>query len=440
MDICVPEKVAYIIKKLEQEGHEAYVVGGCVRDALLKREPEDWDITTSASPFQVKKIFRRTIDTGIQHGTVTVMLEKDGFEVTTYRIDGIYEDGRHPSSVEFTSNLEEDLKRRDFTINAMAYNPKTGIVDLFGGQEDLKAGIIRCVGNATERFTEDALRILRAIRFASQLGFIIEEQTQQGIRILARNLSKVSQERIQVELTKLLVSAHPEQIRVAYELGVTAVILPEFDAIMPLKQNNLYHCYTVGNHTIAMVQQIRAEKVLRWTALLHDIGKLQTHKIDENGQDHFYGHAEKSAVQAKQILRRLKFDNDTIDKVSRLILYHAYHLRREKKIIRRCMNKVGVDLFEHLLEVMRADTMAKSNYQKQERLEDIIEIEKLYKEIVADHECITLKQLDVNGQDLIQMGILPGKQIGELLNQMLNYVLEHPEANKKEILLEKFCS
>lgn len=440
MDICVPEKVAYIIKKLEQEGHEAYVVGGCVRDALLKREPEDWDITTSASPFQVKKIFRRTIDTGIQHGTVTVMLEKDGFEVTTYRIDGIYEDGRHPSSVEFTSNLEEDLKRRDFTINAMAYNPKTGIVDLFGGQEDLKAGIIRCVGNAAERFTEDALRILRAIRFASQLGFIIEEQTQQGIRMLARNLSKVSQERIQVELTKLLVSAHPEQIRVAYELGVTAVILPEFDAIMPLKQNNLYHCYTVGNHTIAMVQQIRAEKVLRWTALLHDIGKLQTHKIDENGQDHFYGHAEKSAVQAKQILRRLKFDNDTIDKVSRLILYHAYHLRREKKIIRRCMNKVGVDLFEHLLEVMRADTMAKSDYQKQERLEDIIEIKKLYKEIVADHECITLKQLDVNGQDLIQIGILPGKQIGELLNQMLNYVLEHPEANKKEILLEKFCS
>ncbi len=440
MDICVPEKVAYIIKKLEQEGHEAYIVGGCVRDALLKREPEDWDITTSASPFQVKKIFRRTIDTGIQHGTVTVMLEKDGFEVTTYRIDGAYEDGRHPSSVQFTSNLKEDLKRRDFTINAMAYNPKTGIVDLFGGQDDLKAGIIRCVGNAAERFTEDALRILRAIRFASQLGFQIEEQTQQGIRTLASNLSKVSQERIQVEMTKLLVSPHPEQLRIAYELGVTAVILPELDAIMPLKQNNPYHCYTVGNHTIAMVEQIRATKVLRWTALLHDIGKLQTHKIDENGQDHFYGHAEKSAVQAKQILRRFKFDNDTIDKVSRLILYHAYHLRRDKKIIRRCMNKIGVDLFEDLLEVMRADTMAKSNYQQQERLEDIIEIKKLYEEIVADHECITLKQLDVNGQDLIQIGILPGKQMGELLNKMLDYVLEHPEANRKEVLLDKFCS
>ena len=438
MDICVPERVTYIIKKLEQAGHEAYIVGGCVRDALLKREPEDWDITTSASPFQVKKIFRRTIDTGIQHGTVTVMLEKEGFEVTTYRIDGKYEDARHPSSVQFTSNLEEDLKRRDFTINAMAYNPKTGMVDLFGGQSDLKAGIIRCVGDAVERFTEDALRILRAIRFASQLGFAIDEQTQQGIRLLAGNLSKVSQERIQVELTKLLVSSHPEQIRTAYELGVTAVVLPELDAIMPLQQNNPYHCYTVGNHTIAMLEQIRATKVLRWTALLHDIGKLQTHRMDE--QDHFYGHAEESAVQAKKILRRLKFDNDTIDKVSRLVRYHTYHLRRDKKIIRRCMNKIGEELFEDLLEVMRAVTMATSSYKQKERLEDIIEIKKLYKEIIADQECITLKQLDVNGQDLIQMGILPGKQIGELLNKMLDYVLEHPEDNKKDILLKKFCS
>lgn len=437
MNICVPERVTYIIKKLEQAGHEAYIVGGCVRDALLKREPEDWDITTSASPFQVKKIFRRTIDTGIQHGTVTVMLEKEGFEVTTYRIDGKYEDARHPSSVQFTSNLEEDLKRRDFTINAMAYNPKTGIVDLFGGQSDLKSGIIRCVGDAVERFTEDALRILRAIRFASQLGFAIDEQTQQGIRLLAGNLSKVSQERIQVELTKLLVSPHPEQIRMAYELGVTAVVLPELDAIMPLQQNNPYHCYTVGNHTIEMMKQIQATKVLRWTALLHDIGKLQTHRMDE--QDHFYGHAEESAVQAKQILRRLKFDNDTIDKVSRLVRYHTYHLRRDKKIIRRCMNKIGEELFEDLLEVMRADTMAKSSYKQKERLEDIIEIKKLYKEIIADHECITLKQLDVNGQDLIQMGILPGKQIGELLNKMLDYVLEHPEDNRKEILLDRFC-
>ena len=206
---------------------------------------------------------------------------------------------------------------------------------------------------------------------------------------------------------------------------------------MPLQQNNPYHCYTVGNHTIAMLEQIRATKVLRWTALLHDIGKLQTHRMDE--QDHFYGHAEESAVQAKKILRRLKFDNDTIDKVSRLVRYHTYHLRRDKKIIRRCMNKIGEELFEDLLEVMRADTMAKSSYKQKERLEDIIEIKKLYKEIIADQECITLKQLDVNGQDLIQMGILPGKQIGELLNKMLDYVLEHPEDNRKEILWNRFC-
>lgn len=440
MNICIPEKAAYIIEKLEQEGHEAYVVGGCVRDALLRREPEDWDITTSASPFQVKKIFRRTIDTGIQHGTVTVMLEKEGFEVTTYRIDGIYEDGRHPASVEFTSKLEEDLKRRDFTINAMAYNPRTGLVDLFGGQKDLEQGAIRCVGNANERFTEDALRILRAVRFAAQLGFEIEDDTKLAITKLAPNLSKVSQERIQVELTKLLMSKHPEQIRTAYELGVTAVVLPELDAVMNLPQNNPYHCYTVGNHTIAMLEQIYPTKTLRWAALLHDFGKLETHKIDENGEDHFYGHAESSANYAKIVLRRLKFDNDTIDQVSRLVMYHAYHLRREKKIIRRCMNQIGVDLFEDLLEVMRADTMAKSSYQRQERLDDIIAIRNLYKEIIKDKECITLKQLAVNGQDLIRAGIRPGKQMGELLHAMLDYVLEYPEQNQKDILLEKFVT
>ncbi|MCI6675929.1 MAG: CCA tRNA nucleotidyltransferase [Clostridiales bacterium] len=440
MNICIPEKAAYIIEKLEQEGHEAYVVGGCVRDALLRREPEDWDITTSASPFQVKKIFRRTIDTGIQHGTVTVMLEKEGFEVTTYRIDGIYEDGRHPASVEFTSKLEEDLKRRDFTINAMAYNPRTGLVDLFGGQKDLEQGAIRCVGNANERFTEDALRILRAVRFAAQLGFEIEDDTKFAITKLAPNLSKVSQERIQVELTKLLMSKHPEQIRTAYELGVTAVVLPELDAVMNLPQNNPYHCYTVGNHTIAMLEQIYPTKTLRWAALLHDFGKLETHKIDENGEDHFYGHAESSANYAKIVLRRLKFDNDTIDQVSRLVMYHAYHLRREKKIIRRCMNRIGVDLFEDLLEVMRADTMAKSSYQRQERLDDIIAIRNLYKEIIKDNECITLKQLAVNGQDLIRAGIRPGKQMGELLHAMLDYVLEYPEQNQKDILLEKFMT
>ncbi|MGN0396743.1 MAG: CCA tRNA nucleotidyltransferase [Candidatus Fimimorpha sp.] len=440
MNICIPEKAAYIIEKLEQEGHEAYVVGGCVRDALLRREPEDWDITTSASPFQVKKIFRRTIDTGIQHGTVTVMLEKEGFEVTTYRIDGIYEDGRHPASVEFTSKLEEDLKRRDFTINAMAYNPRTGLVDLFGGQKDLEQGEIRCVGNANERFTEDALRILRAVRFAAQLGFEIEDDTKLAITKLAPNLSKVSQERIQVELTKLLMSKHPEQIRTAYELGVTAVVLPELDAVMNLPQNNPYHCYTVGNHTIAMLEQIYPTKTLRWAALLHDFGKLETHKIDENGEDHFYGHAESSANYAKIVLRRLKFDNDTIDQVSRLVMYHAYHLRTEKKIIRRCMNQIGVDLFEDLLEVMRADTMAKSSYQRQERLDDIIAIRNLYKEIIKDKECITLKQLAVNGQDLIRAGIRPGKQMGELLHAMLDYVLEYPEQNQKDILLEKFVT
>lgn len=436
MSIRMPKKAEYIIEQLEAAGYEAYIVGGCVRDAMLGREPEDWDITTSASPFQVKNIFPRTIDTGIQHGTVTVMLEKEGFEVTTYRIDGAYEDGRHPASVWFTRELLEDLKRRDFTINAMAYNPRTGLVDRFGGIEDLKKRIIRCVGCAEERFAEDALRILRAVRFAAQLDFKIELKTQQAVRSLAANLCKISAERIQTELTKLLVSAHPERIRDAYKLGITSAVIPEFDRLMPLDQKNKSHCYTVGEHTIFMLSQIRADKVLRWTALLHDIGKPQVHKIDEMGHDYFQGHDLTGAELAKKILKRLKFDNDTIYKVTKLIRCHAYHLRQDKRIIRRCMNEVGEDLFESLMEVMEADTLAKSDYQKAKMLNEIEGIRRLHKEILEAGDCYCLKMLAVNGKDLMAAGCKQGKQVGMILNEMLYYVLDHPEANQKEQLLD----
>ena len=250
MVIELPEKVKYVIDTLMDAGYEAYAVGGCIRDSILGRKPEDWDITTSANPMQVKNLFRRTIDTGIQHGTVTVMLEKEGFEVTTYRIDGEYEDGRHPKEVVFTSNLIEDLKRRDFTINAMAYNEKDGLVDAFCGIEDLEKKVIRCVGNPEERFQEDALRMMRAVRFAAQLGFSIEKNTKRAIVELAGNLAKVSAERIQVELVKLLVSNHPEEFMTAYETGLTKVFLPEFDAMIKTPQNNKHHCYNVGEHTI----------------------------------------------------------------------------------------------------------------------------------------------------------------------------------------------
>ena len=269
----IPQKVEIIINILEKAGYEAYAVGGCVRDALLGRTPNDWDITTSAKPEQVKALFHRTVDTGIAHGTVTVLLEKEGFEVTTYRVDGEYEDGRHPKEVTFTACLEEDLKRRDFTINAMAYNPRKGLVDLFEGQKDLENKVIRCVGDPLERFTEDALRIMRAVRFSAQLGFSLEEETRKALSVLAPNLKHVSAERIQVELVKLLVSPHPDYLRIAYEAGVTREFLPEFDRCMETPQNTPHHCYNVGEHILHSLLYVRADKVLRLTMLLHDIDK-----------------------------------------------------------------------------------------------------------------------------------------------------------------------
>jgi tRNA nucleotidyltransferase (CCA-adding enzyme) len=287
MEFQIPEKVQYIIDTLVDHGFEAYAVGGCVRDMILGKNPEDWDITTSAKPFEVKKVFKRTVDTGIEHGTVTVLLDKDHYEVTTYRLDGIYEDNRRPKEVSFTSSLEEDLKRRDFTINAMAYNPQLGIVDLFGGVKDLKNRLIRCVGNPMERFDEDALRILRAVRFSAQLDFQIEEATKLAIKEKAGLLKNISAERIRMELTKLLVSDNPDRLRLLYELGISKVILPEFDRMMTTPQKNIHHAYSVGEHTIKAVSAVagsvsenrfsaRERTILRWTMLLHEIEKPST--------------------------------------------------------------------------------------------------------------------------------------------------------------------
>ena len=319
MVLTIPEKVEFIINKLETAGFEAYAVGGCVRDSILGRKPDDWEITTSAKPEQVKALFRRTVDTGLQHGTVTVMIDKEGFEVTTYRVDGEYEDGRHPKEVTFTASLEEDLKRRDFTINAMAYNTSSGLVDMFGGLEDIKKKIIRCVGNPLERFTEDALRIMRAVRFSAQLGFEIEKETKAALSVIAPNLKNVSAERIETELVKLLVSPHPDYLRTAWETGITKEFLPEFDACMNTEQNTPHHCWTVGEHTLHSLLNVPCDKVLRLTMLLHDIGKPKVKTTDENGRDHFKTHGSVGEKMAKEILRRLKFDNDTIRKVSHLV-------------------------------------------------------------------------------------------------------------------------
>lgn len=435
--IELPEKVNIIINRLIRNGYDAYAVGGCVRDSALGRIPDDWDITTSAKPKEVKELFDRTIDTGIAHGTVTVMLDHEGFEVTTYRIDGEYEDSRHPKSVEFTIDLLEDLKRRDFTVNAMAYNNVTGIVDAFHGIEDLNNKVIRCVGKAEDRFGEDALRILRAIRFSAQLGFQIEADTMKAIQKLAINLDNISMERIQVELVKLMVSDNPTRLRIAYETGVTKVILPEFDKMMLCEQNNPHHMYKVGDHTLKAIENIENNKALRLTMLFHDMGKPDTKTRDENGIGHFYGHEELGVQMANRILKRLRFDNDTLNKVCLLVKYHDMDIEDNKKSVRKAVNKIGEENFIDLLKVKKADILAQSTYKQEEKLNNIKNIEKLYYEIMRDKECVSLKTLAITGKDLIDIGIKPGKQIGIILEELLAEVIINPEKNNYNYLISR---
>lgn len=438
MRIELPPKVNRIISTLKEHGFEAYAVGGCVRDSILGRKPQDWDITTSATPEETKQLFRRTIDTGIEHGTVTVLLEKEGFEVTTYRLDGEYQDCRHPKEVQFTRSLKEDLLRRDFTINAMAYNETDGLVDLFGGIQDLDAGIIRCVGCARERFGEDALRILRAVRFAAQLGFTIEGETRRAVRELAGNLSKISAERIQTELIKLLTSPNPERIRDAWELGITGVILPEFDRMMETEQETPHHCYNVGEHTIQVMLHVRPDRILRLAALLHDTGKPYVKTVDAEGTAHFKGHAFRSEEIARNILKRLKFDNDTLRRVSCLVRYHDFYYQTEAtpETVRRTIHATGEKLFPYYLELRRADTLGQSDYCRERKLANLDRIEAFSREIAARGDCVSLKTLALTGNDLIAAGIRPGKEIGDTLRKLLDMVLRDPSLNTKDQLLE----
>ena len=435
VQIQLPQKVRYIIETIQAAGYEAYAVGGCIRDSILGKEPDDWDITTSAAPEEVKKMFRRTIDTGIQHGTVTVMMEKESFEVTTYRIDGKYEDSRHPKDVTFTAELKEDLRRRDFTINAMAYTEQNGLIDIFEGIQDIERKMIRCVGNAEERFTEDALRMMRAVRFSAQLGYTIEEETKKAIKKLAPTLQNISAERIQTELVKLLVSEHPDDIRTAYETGITKQILPEFNICMETQQNNPHHCYNVGEHILHTLIFVEPDKVLRLGMLFHDIGKPQTLTIDEKGITHNHGHAAIGEEMTVEILKRLKFDNDTLDKVRKLVRYHDWKIEPNSRNVRRAANKIGEDIFPMLFAVKYADVMAQSDYQREEKLQELKALQEIYKGILEKKECLCLKDLAVSGSDLIAKGMKPGKEIGITLQKLLEDVLENPEHNQKEYLL-----
>lgn len=450
--IVLPVAVKSIIHILEQAGFEAYAVGGCVRDSLMGREPEDWDITTSASPQEMKNLFTHTVDTGIAHGTVTILWNHIGYEVTTYRLDGEYEDHRHPKSVVFTKELAEDLRRRDFTINAMAYSERTGIVDLFGGREDLAKGIIRAVGNAMERFTEDALRIMRAVRFSAQLNFTIEEETLQAIKALAGDLRRVSAERVRTELTKLLLSEHPDRLLLLAETGISAVVLPEWDAMLATEQHNPYHCYDVGIHTLKALESVQKmpiyingdkhmRQILVYTMLLHDVAKPKCYSVDENGRSHFYGHQKYGAVQAKEILKRLKFDNETMDAVSKLVRHHdsRYTVKLEEgdSGLRRLMNQVGSEWIEPLLAVQRGDVYGHKPELWEDMLQQVDRMEARYRYIMEQNQCVSMKQLAVGGKDLIAMGYQTGPKLGEVLNRLLGEVLEDPSANTREHLLAR---
>ena len=435
MRIKLPTTVKLILDRLHAHGFEAYAVGGCVRDSILGRVPDDWDITTSATPAQIKELFSRTVDTGIAHGTVTVLMGNHACEVTTYRIDGTYSDGRHPDDIRFAASLKEDLLRRDFTINAMAYNEKEGLIDLYGGMNDLQRKKISCVGDPTARLSEDALRILRAIRFSAQLHFGIDRMTALAIMDQAPNLERISAERICTELIKLICSDHPEYMRVAYEAGITRVILPEFDAMMETVQNTPYHQFNVGDHTLVAMQNVAPEKLLRLTMLLHDIGKPVARTTDEYGVDHFKKHAPIGSGMAAQILRRLKMDNDTIDNVRTLILYHDWRMSASEKEVRHALNTVGTELFPKLMDVQRADTLAKSHFHQEDRLERIEEVTRLAEEILSRKDPITVKDLAIDGNDLIEHGLPAGPKIGEALQSALELVLDDPSRNTKTELM-----
>ena len=427
-----------IIRRLTEAGFEACAVGGCVRDSLLGRKPQDWDITTSAAPEEVKSVFPHTVDTGIKHGTVTVLEgigeDREAFEVTTYRIDGEYDDARHPREVTFTPDLKEDLRRRDFTINAMAYSEETGLIDLFGGKEDLERKLIRAVGVPEERFGEDALRIMRAVRFAAQLDFRIDKATYDAIASHADELHKVSAERIRVELVKLLISDHPERFMDLYELGMTRVILPEFDVCMHTPQNSIYHIWNVGEHIVHAMCEVPADTVLRVTMLLHDIGKPNVRWTDSLGRDHFKGHARVSAEMADGILRRLKFDNDTRKKCVNLIRWHDLRPKPEPADVRRTMYTVGPDNFEDFLAVQWADNMAKSSYIRDKALRQLSRIYDVYRQIIEDGDCLSIRDLAINGRDLTEIGIR-GKEVGNILEACLMCVLRNPAMNDHELLM-----
>ena len=436
----IPKEAICIIDTIEKAGYEAYIVGGCVRDLLMGRTPHDWDITTSAKPEQVKEVFRRTYDTGIKHGTVTVILNEQHFEVTTYRIEGEYKDFRRPEEVSFVEDITLDLSRRDFTMNAIAYHPVRGFMDPYNGQEAIKRGYISSVRCAKERFTEDALRILRAVRFSAQLGFAIDEDTIQGIEACKALLTHISKERIRDEFLKICVSDRPSHINLLKELGLLEYIMPEFMKTYDTPQNHPHHIYHVAKHTLVAMENIEPTIRLRLTMLLHDIGKAYTRTTDAHGIDHFYNHPKKSVELAGRILRDLKLDNRMIKEVSSLVYFHDYHIKHtiDKVYIKRMLMEIGPELFDELMKVQLADAKAQNPEKLEPKIKSIEMQKKIKEEVMANNEPYQKSMLAITGADLIEAGIPRGKEIGWLLDKALDKVIHDPLANEKDGLMN-YC-
>lgn len=434
INVEVPAPVNYIIQELEKCGHEAYMVGGCVRDSVLGRKPHDYDICTSATPDEILKAFpdEEIIPTGLQHGTVTILINKEPFEVTTYRIDGDYSDNRRPDNVTFTKNLVEDLRRRDFTINAMAYNPKTGLIDPFNGMEDIKYKKIRCVGSAEDRFNEDALRILRAIRFEAQLGFAGLPETMFEIERQYDRLKNISIERINSEFCKIVAS---EQFCVELVLypNVFSLFIPELKDLIGFQQNNPYHAYDVFDHTVHAIEKCESDDlVVRLAVFFHDFGKPHSYQDGEDGIRHFKGHGKVSAEITDSIMKRLRFDNETRNNVVELVYYHDATFEVGNKYVKRWLNKIGEKQFRRLLEIRKADIKEQKPDYEESRIEKINNIENILEEILSEKSCFSLKDLAVNGNDVKEvMKLKEGKDIGYWLNEILKRVIDGELENNK---------
>ena len=434
--ISMPENVKYIISQLEKSGYEAYAVGGCIRDSLMGLTPHDWDVTTSALPQQVLSSLdaHNIIDSGMKHGTVTVKLGQDLYEITTFRADGEYTDCRRPDSVSFVTSLTEDLARRDFTMNAIAYNDKAGVCDPFSGEQDLKNRLIRCVGDPDKRFGEDALRILRALRFASRLGFEIEEKTSLSLHKNAYLLDNISAERKCSELLQIIDGEYAEKVLIDYS-DVLSVVIPEISPMIGFEQHNPHHIYDVWQHTVKVIVNSPHGKVSRLSAMFHDIGKPHCFSLDEDGVGHFKPHPGISADMSREIMNRLRLDKKTITEVSNLILYHDTRPPATDKNIRRMIHNVGAENFIALLELKKADTLAQNPETIDYKLEYIEQLRKIFAEQTKNGEQFSLKTLNINGSDLISICITDGKTIGKTLNTLLSLVIDGELENDHDLLL-----